>query len=61
MALSSAGHRWPGSPTADSPHRAGVHGAEAGTGYQVMPSDRESESGFLCAVCQLTRLPRGGA
>lgn len=50
-----AGHRRPGTPPADSPDSAGVHGAETGTRYQVMPSDRESEGGFLCPVRQLTR------
>lgn len=48
------GHRRSGAPAADSPYGAGVHGAEAGARHQVVPSDRESESGFLRPVCQLT-------
>lgn len=49
-----AGHRRAGAPAADASHRAGVHGAEAGARHQAVPSDRESEGGFLRPVRQLT-------
>ena len=34
-----AGHRRAGAPVADSPHRARVHGAEAGPRHQALPPD----------------------